>query len=80
MTQEESFVLAVDGGSSRVPTVVLDGVDRLVFTGGIGENDASARASICKGLEALGIRKATVGVMPAREEEQIAWQTWQIVS
>ena len=61
-------------------TVVLGGVDLLVFTGGIGENDASTRALICKGLEALGIRKATVRVMPAREEEQIAWQTWQIVS
>ena len=59
---------------------VLGGVDLLVFTGGIGENDASARASICKGLEALGIRKATLRVMPAREEEQIAWQTSQIVS
>jgi acetate kinase len=61
-------------------TVVLGGVDLLVFAGGIGENDGSTRAFICEGLEALGIRKATVRVMPAREEEQIAWQTWQIVS
>jgi acetate kinase len=61
-------------------TVVLGGVDLLVFAGGIGENDGSTRGFICEGLEVLGIRKATVRVMPAREEEQIAWQTWQIVS
>ncbi len=33
----------------------LGGVDRLVFTGGIGENDAATRASICEGLEGLGV-------------------------
>ncbi|MEO6137542.1 MAG: acetate/propionate family kinase [Luteimonas sp.] len=33
----------------------LGGTDLLVFTGGIGENDALTRASICKGLEGLGI-------------------------
>jgi acetate kinase len=34
---------------------VLDGLDLLVFTGGIGENDADTRAEICSGLESLGI-------------------------
>jgi len=34
---------------------VLGGVDLLVFTGGIGENDAMTRASICEGLDGLGI-------------------------
>ncbi|MEO7386211.1 MAG: hypothetical protein ABIX37_04680, partial [Gammaproteobacteria bacterium] len=57
---------------------VLGGVDLLVFTGGIGENDASTRASICDGLEALGIHKTSVRVMPAQEDEQIALRTWQI--
>ena len=33
----------------------LGGTALLVFTGGIGENDALTRASICKGLEGLGI-------------------------
>ena len=33
----------------------LDGVDLLVFTGGIGENDAKVRAEICGGLSWLGI-------------------------
>ena len=34
---------------------VLDGVDTLVFTGGIGENDAVARAEICRGLAWMGV-------------------------
>jgi acetate kinase len=34
---------------------VLGGLDMLVFTGGIGENDASTRAEVCAGLEPLGI-------------------------
>jgi len=34
----------------------LDGVDLLVFTGGIGENDAEARAAICDGLSWIGVR------------------------
>jgi acetate kinase len=33
----------------------LNGLDMLVFTGGIGENDIAARAEICAGLSALGI-------------------------
>ncbi len=33
----------------------LGGVDLLVFTGGIGENDAATRASICEGLDGLAI-------------------------
>jgi acetate kinase len=33
----------------------LGGLDMLVFTGGIGENDIDSRAEICKGLGALGI-------------------------
>ena len=34
----------------------LDGLDMLVFTGGIGENDIATRAEVCAGLGALGIR------------------------
>ncbi len=33
----------------------LGGVDLLVFTGGIGENDVEARAAICGGLSWLGL-------------------------
>ena len=34
---------------------VLNGLDLLVFTGGIGENDFKMREMICSGMEALGI-------------------------
>lgn len=33
----------------------MEGIDILLFTGGIGENDTHARKDICKGLEFLGI-------------------------
>jgi acetate kinase len=33
----------------------LGGLDMMVFTGGIGENDIDSRAEICAGLRALGI-------------------------
>ncbi|HTE18797.1 MAG TPA: acetate kinase, partial [Armatimonadota bacterium] len=35
---------------------VLGGLDAVVFTAGIGENSAGVRASVCRGLEFLGIR------------------------
>jgi acetate kinase len=34
---------------------VLEGLDTLVFSGGIGENAAEVRSRICKGLQFLGI-------------------------
>lgn len=33
----------------------LQGLDLIVFTGGVGENDAEARAAICQGLGWLGV-------------------------
>jgi acetate kinase len=36
-------------------TVSLGGLDALVFTGGIGENAATMRAEVCRGLECLGV-------------------------
>jgi acetate kinase len=33
----------------------LGGVDAVVFTAGVGENSASLRAQVCRGLECLGI-------------------------
>ena len=36
-------------------TAVLGRVDALVFTGGVGENDAEVRRRACEGLERLGI-------------------------
>lgn len=55
---------------------VLGGVDLLVFTGGIGENDEAVRAVICEGLDGLNIGPATV--MPSGEDEQIARIAWRL--
>lgn len=33
----------------------MEGIDMLVFTGGIGENDAMIRDEICSGLSWIGI-------------------------
>ncbi len=35
--------------------VALEGIDTLVFSGGIGENSSTLRLAICEGLEFLGI-------------------------
>ena len=37
-------------------SAVLEGLDILAFTGGIGENGIRIRQSVCQGLEYLGIR------------------------
>jgi acetate kinase len=55
---------------------VLGGVDLLVFTGGIGENDEAVRTAICEGLGGLGIGPATV--LPSREDGQIARIAWRL--
>ncbi|WP_109485341.1 acetate/propionate family kinase [Occallatibacter savannae] len=53
--------LAVDKFTSTIARWVgsfyaeLNGLDMLVFTGGIGENDIASRTEICANLEALGI-------------------------
>jgi acetate kinase len=36
-------------------TAVLNGVDNLVFSGGIGENVAQVREEVCKNLKYLGL-------------------------
>jgi acetate kinase len=37
-------------------TTTLGGIDALVFTAGVGENNAELRAAVCSGLEHLGLR------------------------
>jgi len=34
----------------------MGGVDAIIFTGGIGENDGKIRAAVCDGLEFLGVK------------------------
>lgn len=58
---DPSAALAIEMYSYRIRkyigayTAVLGRVDALVFTGGIGENDAEVRRRTCEGLERLGI-------------------------
>jgi acetate kinase len=70
----------------------LGGIDLVVFTGGIGENDEVARALICEGLVWAGIGQpenrswagrnsipgSKVHVLPSREDEQIVRHTWSL--
>ena len=49
---------------------VLGGIDLLVFTGGIGENDARVRDAVCAGL--AWIAGLAVRVLPSQEDAQIA--------
>jgi acetate kinase len=58
----------------------LGGIDLLVFTGGIGENDAAVRKDICAGLQGPMLRTdSDVRVIPAQEDVQIALHTRQLV-
>jgi acetate kinase len=65
---------------------VLGGVDLIVFTGGIGENDGEVRAAICSGLDWAGVARddesgdrsaprCGVRVLVSQEDKQIARHT-----
>ncbi len=64
----------------------MDGIDMIVFTGGIGENDAQARAEICRGLSWIGIdldepwARCRVLVLASQEDEQIARHTCELTA
>lgn len=73
----------------------LGGLDMLVFTGGIGENDAAVRSAICDGLQCLGVfvedarnernagaisGRVRVCVLPSEEDAQIARHTYRLLS
>ena len=50
----------------------LGGLDALVFTAGVGENAASLRASVCGGLEFLGVRLDHERNMTSQPDSDIA--------
>jgi acetate kinase len=63
--------------------VALGGAELLVFTGGIGENDAAVRAAICGRLACIGVRTEGGGgcgvmVLPSQEDAQIARHAWAL--
>ncbi|MDR2232483.1 MAG: acetate kinase [Tannerella sp.] len=59
---EERAILALDIFNYRIKkyvgsySAVLGGLDVLVFTGGVGENQASTRQAVCENMEYMGIR------------------------
>jgi len=68
--------LAIELFSHRIAAAVaamttsLDGLDAIVFTGGIGENSAAVRERVCARLGALGVdldREANTGAKPDAE-------------
>lgn len=59
---------------------VLGGVDMLVFTGGIGENDGIVRGRIGAGLRWAGVGDHNVRVIAARENAQIALHAHDVLS
>ncbi len=79
----EMYVMAVRKQVAAM-VAVLGGIDRLVFTGGIGENDAAVRAEICRGLAWAGLdaqaRGPSVQVLASQEDEEIARHTAALVA
>jgi acetate kinase len=60
-------------------TAIMSGLDALVFTGGIGENQKAVREKICRGLFSHLKRQPKVLVIPTNEELMIARQTYRII-
>lgn len=60
-------------------TTVMSGCDALVFTAGIGENQARIRQQICQGLFAHLKKRPRVLVIPTDEELMIARQAYELV-
>ncbi|MCX5698619.1 MAG: acetate kinase [Candidatus Omnitrophica bacterium] len=58
---------------------VLGGLDALVFTAGIGENQPLVRSSICQGLFNCLAKKPKIMVIPTNEELMIARKTYKLI-
>jgi len=59
---------------------VLGGLDALIFTAGIGENQADIRDNICRGLFSCLEKKPKILVIPTNEELMIARQTYKLIA
>ncbi|MDD5281976.1 MAG: acetate kinase [Candidatus Omnitrophica bacterium] len=59
---------------------VLGGLDVLIFTAGIGENQPSIRGNICRGLFNYLEKKPKIMVIPTNEELMIARQTYKLIN
>lgn len=76
--KDREAILALDIFAVRVRKAIgaymalLCGVDRLVFTGGIGEHSQRIRSAATAGLESMGLTAQKIMVIPTKEEQQIA--------
>jgi len=59
--------------------LVLGGIDALIFTAGIGENQGSVRKKICKDLFGCLTKTPKVIVISTNEELMIARQTYKLI-
>jgi acetate kinase len=59
-------------------TAALEGLDLLIFTGGIGEHAKEIRDEICQGLGYLNIKDKT-SVIPTNEALMIARHTREVL-
>jgi len=73
----ERAILAIDVYVHRVRQAIgalsatLGGIDALVFTAGVGENDATIRAAVCRNLEWLGLSLDPVANLGCRPDADI---------
>jgi len=58
--------------------MALGGLDAIVFTGGIGENGARIRRSVCEGLEDLGIQLSETNNSGGATERRIDASTGKV--
>ncbi len=60
-------------------TAIMEGLDALVFTAGIGENQADIREQICRGAFAHLKKEPKILVIPTNEELMIARETFGVI-
>lgn len=83
--QDKRAKLAIDIFIYRIKkyigayTAIMGGVDAIVFTAGIGENQKSIREKICQGLFSHLKKSPKILVVPTNEELMIARQTYQLI-
>ncbi|MDR1880180.1 MAG: acetate kinase [Tannerellaceae bacterium] len=76
-TGDRRAILAMNVYNYRIKKYVgayaaaLGGLDILVFTGGVGENQWTTRAAVCQGMEFMGIRFDTEKNNGMRGEEMV---------
>ncbi len=61
-------------------SAAMEGVDAIVFTGGIGEHAKALRDEISSGLKFLSTSELDVRVLPSQEDEQIARNTVHLLN